>query len=437
MFRTRSIHRAIFSKMSHSCRLILLIVICCTVILTRRFPRLSEGIKASQCSKLCPYSSHFTNTTLYFSSTYSVRHFPNFVCPQNFRNLADWIYAWPDQFKENIEHTTNEGQSIAPCLPTGSIIYVRIWDIDKFFKEIYPHLINPFVLITGEGDLSSPTHLEHLHHPQSKIIHWFGQNGEIDVSSSSKFTHIPIGKSIIDEFWIDRFSLSGINCFEMADSIEMIYSKQPNHTEPSMLHEPDEPTFFIQLIDVSQRALSTTIPTKQLVLINFDPKTDKTGVRQDIWRDLCRKDNAPGGKFVECIKKPKGVQIDHLVSLYQRNRQYPFWLSPRGNGIDCHRTWEALYLDIIPIVWNSTLNILYENLPVLIINDHKELNETFLYSKLKEISTKKLTEKGAYSYEKLRNSYWRRLILRKSRYAGYGKKYERSHRCWRAKSERR
>ena len=148
----------------------------------------------ASCSQICPYSNNFTSRSLYFDRSHNIRHYPNFVCPQNFRNLADWIYGWPDQFDEHIEITTNQHQLIAPCLPSGSIIYVRIWVIDEFFEKVYPHLINDFVLITGEGDMSSPNHLEHLHHPQSKIIHWFGQNGQINVTSSTKFTHIPIGK---------------------------------------------------------------------------------------------------------------------------------------------------------------------------------------------------------------------------------------------------
>ena len=145
------------------------------------------------CSYLCPYSSILNNNILQFNSSHTIRHFPNFVCPQNFRNLADWIYGWPDQFHEHLDITTNKGKFIAPCLPTGSIIYVRIWVINEFFEHVYPHLKNDFVLITGEGDVSSPTHLEHLERLDSKIIHWFGQNGQYHPSKSKKFTHIPIG----------------------------------------------------------------------------------------------------------------------------------------------------------------------------------------------------------------------------------------------------
>ena len=45
--------------------------------------------------------------------------------------------------------------------------------------------------------------------------------------------------------------------------------------------------------------------------------------------------------------------------------KFKFVLSPPGAGIDCHRTWELLYLDCIPIVQSSTINELYDDLPVL------------------------------------------------------------------------
>ncbi|CAF4412644.1 unnamed protein product [Rotaria sp. Silwood2] len=111
---------------------------------------------------------------------------------------ADWIYGWPNQFQEYVEVTTTSGRLIAPCLPHGSIIYVSIWYIGTFFSQVYPHLMNDFVLITGEGDISSPD-MAYLERTDSKIIHWFGQNGMIDASRSKKFTHIPIGKMSISQ----------------------------------------------------------------------------------------------------------------------------------------------------------------------------------------------------------------------------------------------
>ena len=164
-----------------------------------------------------------------------------------------------------------------------------------------------------------------------------------------------------------------------------------------------------------------------LVLLNFSPDTDGSGFRKKLWQSLCT--NASQSLTV-CFHKPGGVQISRLLDIYKRNRQYPFWLSPRGNGLDCHRTWEALYLDIIPIVWHSTLDTLYKDLPVLVITQWEELSEDILRTKLREIATKKVQQPSAYQYEKLRIGYWREMILRKSRHSPIDTQV-RMNVCWR------
>lgn len=63
---------------------------------------------------------------------------------------------------------------------------------------------------------------------------------------------------------------------------------------------------------------------------------DPTGFRARVWEVLCNRNFS--SVFVVCIDKPGGVDISALPGIYARNRQYPFWLSPRGNGLDCHRT---------------------------------------------------------------------------------------------------
>lgn len=219
----------------------------------------------------------------------------------------------------------------------------------------------------------------------------------------------------------------------MAKAVRNIYEDHKASTIPPAYGDLDEPSFYIQPMDMSQIALSKNVSQDRLVLINFSPGTDWTGLRRAIWIKYCTRKRRMIFDFGRCLGKPYGVQINDLTLIYRRNRQYPFWLSPRGNGIDCHRTWEALYLDIIPIVWNSSLNVLYEDLPVVIINDENELNANFLYENLKTISAKKLQKMGGYDYKKLRNSYWRRLILEKSRHNNFSTLHERKGLCWQAR----
>jgi len=43
--------------------------------------------------------------------------------------------------------------------------------------------------------------------------------------------------------------------------------------------------------------------------------------------------------------------------------------SPPGNGMDCHRTWEALYMGCIVLVGKNTLHALYRGLKVIEVQD--------------------------------------------------------------------
>lgn len=52
-----------------------------------------------------------------------------------------------------------------------------------------------------------------------------------------------------------------------------------------------------------------------------------------------------------------------------------FVLSPAGNGFDCHRTWEAMYLGAIPILRRAHWPFINKNLPVLLLDEWDELLE--------------------------------------------------------------
>jgi hypothetical protein len=62
--------------------------------------------------------------------------------------------------------------------------------------------------------------------------------------------------------------------------------------------------------------------------------------------------------------------------IYRKSIQpYMFIASPPGNGEDCHRTWEALYLRIIPVVKRSVMTEYFKSvgLPMLLVDDWREM----------------------------------------------------------------
>lgn len=50
-----------------------------------------------------------------------------------------------------------------------------------------------------------------------------------------------------------------------------------------------------------------------------------------------------------------------------------FVISPPGNGADCHRTWEALYLGAVPIVLRTYWPFEHIDLPVLVVDDWEQV----------------------------------------------------------------
>ena len=71
---------------------------------------------------------------------------------------------------------------------------------------------------------------------------------------------------------------------------------------------------------------------------------------------------------------PTRTREDYLRDL-SRSR---YVLSPEGNGIDCHRTWEAILMGAIPIVQSHTLDELYRDAPVLVVQDFRNVTAHLL-----------------------------------------------------------
>lgn len=59
--------------------------------------------------------------------------------------------------------------------------------------------------------------------------------------------------------------------------------------------------------------------------------------------------------------------------LHRRMQRYMLVASPPGNGPDCHRTWEAMYLGAVPVVLRAAFPRFGPAFPVLALDDFREL----------------------------------------------------------------
>jgi hypothetical protein len=86
---------------------------------------------------------------------------------------------------------------------------------------------------------------------------------------------------------------------------------------------------------------------------------------------------------VFCGKVPININYAFLHKSY-------YVLSPKGLGEDCHRFWEAIYLNTIPIVkrTKTAFDKLFNVFPCLIIDEWEQITKDFLEDNLKNCTEK-------------------------------------------------
>jgi hypothetical protein len=228
----------------------------------------------------------------------------------------------------------------------GDTIFVKTDYIGTFFLSFHHRIKNPYILITHNSDYGVPQiWAPYLNDP--KLIAWFGMN--VENYSHPKLHPIPIG----------------IANYEWAHGNG----------------------------DTVQRAIQNRPAKSHLVYYNISVGT------YPVERGLVQRlfSHAP-----YCYSSSGKDFENYLLDIASSQ----FVLAPRGNGIDTHRLWEALYMGAYPIVKRSTIDAVYEGLPVVAIQNWEEVTEEFLRKKSEEFST------ASFLMERLSLSYWISLIDR-------------------------
>jgi len=111
-------------------------------------------------------------------------------------------------------------------------------------------------------------------------------------------------------------------------------------------------------------------------LLHTDQDRRKVGLNRRMINDILAKKGIPNFQY-----SPE----NYFKSLANSK----FVISPEGNGIDCHRTYEALLAGCIPICEeNPSIREKYHGLPVLYTKDFSDLAQTTLEMRWKEMLDK-------------------------------------------------
>lgn len=220
-----------------------------------------------------------------------------------------------NKFKRNCHYSFDEQGFIRHSEPKNGEILRIFVKIDYVRIFFNQKQEQPYILFTHNGDLPvDDSYLPYMN--DQHLIKWYGQN---IMTNHPKLSSIPIG--IANEIW--------------------------PHGDENIFNE----------------VVNQSLPKERLIYVNFDVNTN-TNERNYCINQLNKKG------LLMADKLPFKDYLQEVAKSY-------FVVSPNGNGVDCHKTWEALYLGTIPIVTKSINIDFYKDLPLVILNDWSDLDISY------------------------------------------------------------
>ena len=222
-------------------------------------------------------------------------------------------------------------------------IFVYTHFLEDFFNKYYEYLAPDTILISHNSDhCVTEQFLKYLN--GNKISKWFCQNRLV---SHPKLASIPIG--IANSQW-------------------------PHGDQNKIKHIKD-----------------LRVKKNNLVYKNFDKSTNRDA------RFYCDEVTNKNGIFMS----PRTSNEEYWMKIANAK----FVISPPGNGIDCHRIWECLYLKSIPVVLRHEALMQFKHLPILFVNKWEEVNIEFLRNKVGDFNKVDWDD-----IKELDINYWKNII---------------------------
>jgi hypothetical protein len=268
---------------------------------------------------------------------------------------ASTPYISGDTFRALATHVYDEANpSIdVSAVRDGDVIFVATHFVQPFFEHLHPDIKARYKLITHNSDFAVDETMAKF--IDDKIITWFAQN---TTCGHPKITSIPIGLE----------NLHYYNC-----GITQVFDR---------LHD-----------------LKSVTNKKKRILVGFNVRTNPA-------------EREPAQLYFSQHPNADNISVKMNSPRYQECLStYMFVASPLGHGIDTHRTWEAMYLAVVPIVKRSYTTEFFRGIgaPLWIIDEWEELgseNESSLWKRYNSIIQETRPEV-------LYMDYWTKMITDK------------------------
>ena len=225
-------------------------------------------------------------------------------------------------------------------------VYVITSNLEQFINTVLKEFENNkqrFVLVTGACVIAVPNELKIKQSKLTKfinnplLIHWFCQNKSNSSLNSNKLTAIPLG--------VDYHTLSS------GKKIFWDSNKKAIDQEKDILSISNKSPKWDDKKDVCFASYH---------FVNINKYNNDRNQATKVFK---------GKKYsIFLNKRTNRKTLLALTGLFK------FGISPFGQGLDCHRTWETLIMGSVPIVRKSGICEIFEGLPVIIVNKWEDFD---------------------------------------------------------------
>lgn len=263
------------------------------------------------------------------------------------KRSSSYPYISGDTFRtltENRYEETNKSLDYK-LIKKHPLIFVESHLLIDFFENVHPKIEHKYVLISHNGDENITD--KYIKFVDEKLHHWFAQNCDL---KHEKITPVPIGLENMHYFnhgRLDNFDKLRDQKVEKINKLLYGFSVGTNPIERS----------------------------KALEVLNSLEYSKKISKRLNSY--------------------------DYLKYM----QKYIAVVSPPGNGLDCHRTWEALYLGVVPVVKDTVFNDFFKSIeiPLFVIKSWSILESENVIEKIKIFDSQK-------DFDPLWFEYWKNII---------------------------
>lgn len=278
--------------------------------------------------------------------------------------------------------------------PASGVIWVHNDNVASFFRRCRS---KRYIVVSGNSDFS--LHYQAEHHPNidlyrmSKYCQW-----QKAASVTDQYASIHVGPACNpqecdarDKYSLKTFCWTKSTFPAIPDNIVHWFVANTNIN--------DDPR--IEWIPYGLSPGKGTPKAEQrgkhgLLYVNFQNFTDE---RVALNQFFATKDWAT-----------HSARNDYPVEEYWQDiADHKFVLCPAGNGLDCYRNWETLYLGSIPVMRRTPFseNFRTHGLPVVLVDSLFDLTPSFLHTACAEM------EGMTFCLESLKLCYWKNRIQAK------------------------